>query len=124
MEASQTVFTPEEIQKYLRYIELPEKYDLNSSKDIEFLTALHVHQISAVPYENLSLHYSTDHKIVLDPRFMYDKILNKRNRGGYCMEISIFFCYLLRSLGFKVYFTGVRIRARTDGIPVGDYIGL
>ena len=120
----QVIFTPAEIQRYLRYIELPENFGLNSPKNIEFLTALHVHQISKVPYENLSLHYSSDHKIILEPRFVYNKILNGRNRGGYCMEVSVFFCQLLRSLGFKVYFTGVRIRPRLDGIPVGDYMGL
>jgi arylamine N-acetyltransferase len=124
IEQPQANFTSEEIKRYLDYIELPAKYGLESPKTVEFLTALHVHQISKVPYENLSVHYSPDHKIIIHPRFMYDKILNGRNRGGYCMEISVFFGHLLQSLGFEVYRTGVRIRARANSIPVGDYTGL
>ncbi|KAM3529574.1 hypothetical protein MY4038_005366 [Beauveria bassiana] len=44
-------------------------------------------------------------------------------RGGYCMELSIFFHHMLRGLGFWVTMTGVRNRTRTDGIPSREYQG-
>jgi arylamine N-acetyltransferase len=91
---------------------------------IEYLTALHIHQISAVPYENLLLHYSISHTVSLDPQVLYKKIVtDARGRGGYCMENSIFFNHVLKGLGFRVYTAGVRIRPRIGGVPDGDYIG-
>lgn len=91
---------------------------------MEYLTALHVHQITAAPYENLILHYSAEHAVSLDPQSLYDKIVTSaRGRGGYCMENSIFFNHVLKGLGFQVYMTGVRIRPRIGGVPGGDYTG-
>jgi arylamine N-acetyltransferase len=50
-------------------------------------------------------------------------VTDKRGRGGYCMENSIFFNHVLRALGFRVYTAGVRVRPRVDGVPAGDYLG-
>jgi arylamine N-acetyltransferase len=80
-------YTPEHLARYVNYIELPSRYhpSNNPPLNIELLTALHVHQISTAPYENLSLHYSANHSIVLDPEVLYDKVVTKAcNRGGYC----------------------------------------
>ena len=121
-----SAYTEEQIDNYLSYISIPERYHrrANPARDVEFLTALHIHQISAVPYENLQLHYSKDHQVSLDPQHLYTKIVsNARGRGGYCMENSIFFNHVLRGLGFQVYTAGVRIRPRINGVPGGDYIG-
>lgn len=81
--------------------------------------------LSTAPYENLDLHYAArERSISLDPQHLYQKIVvDGRGRGGYCMELSLFYNHILRSLGFDVYTAGVKIRTRDQGVPRGDYIG-
>lgn len=120
------VFTKDQLIKYFDHVRLPKKYyDDNVALDLDFLTALHRHQIAAIPYENLSLHYD-QHKIIdLDPQVLYTKFVTKGcNRGGYCMEGSLFFLNVLRSIGFRAYPSIVRIRLREDGVPTGSYVGI
>ena len=124
--ASPSAYDTSQIKKYEEYVSLPSKYrqERKLERSLSYLTALHVHQISRIPYENLSLHYSSTHTISLDPQALFQKIIgDARGRGGYCMELAIFFHHVLRALGFDVYLAGVRIRARDDGVPKGDYIG-
>jgi arylamine N-acetyltransferase len=121
-----SAYTPMQILAFLHYIRLPEKYYPANmpSHNAAFLTALHVHTISTIPYENLILHYSRDRKISLNPQHIYQKIVGDgRGRGGYCMEVAILFNHVLRGLGFKAYTAGVRIRKREKGVPSGDFIG-
>jgi len=121
-----SVYSRSQIEQYEKHIGLPTRFHLASKPalDIEYLTALNVHQISSVPYENLILHYSTHHTVSLNPQDLFKKIVtNARGRGGYCMENSILFNHVLRALGFQVYTAGVRIRPRQGGVPGGDYIG-
>lgn len=94
-------------------------------KTEESLRVLFRCQITTFPYENLSVHYSPTHLVNIEPDTLYSKMMGPSNngRGGYCLELSIFFHHMLRGLGFYVYMTGVRNRARTDGIPQGEYQG-
>ncbi|KAE8446808.1 hypothetical protein EG329_011585 [Mollisiaceae sp. DMI_Dod_QoI] len=110
-----SAYTPEQIAQYEEHVGLPQQYRAVSKPafDVNYLTALHVHQIAAVPYENLVLHYSSSHAVSLNPQVLFKKIVSdKRGRGGYCMEDSIFFNHVLRGLGFKVFTAGVKIRPR------------
>ena len=118
-------YTDSQIDYYLNYISLPSKYQRqqNPPLNLEFLNALHSHQLASIPYENLSLHYSRDRTVNLDAQHLYDKFTN-HGRGGYCMETSLFFNHVLRALGFQAYTAGVRIRMRKEGVPQGDYFGL
>jgi arylamine N-acetyltransferase len=121
-----SAYNTSQISAWECHVSLPERFhsSKNPSKNLEYLTALHVHQITAVPYENLVLHYSEEHAVSLDPQKLFTKIVtNARGRGGYCMENSIFFNHVLRGLGFQVYTAGVRMRPRIGGVPGGDYIG-
>jgi len=121
-----SAYTDEEIDQFLSFIGIPEEYYTANCprRDLDFLTALHSHMLSTVPYENLSLHYSKEKSISLDPHVLYQKIvLGGRGRGGYCMENSLLYMHMLRGLGFNTFTAGVRIRLREDGIPHGDYIG-
>ncbi|KAF2648983.1 cysteine proteinase [Lophiostoma macrostomum CBS 122681] len=121
-----SAYSSEQIAAFLTHIELPQKYHPANGPvhNLKYLTALHVHTISAIPYDNLALHYSPTHKISINPQHAFNKIVtNKRGRGGYCMEVSIMFNHVLRALGWNVYTAGVRIRHRKDGIPEGEYIG-
>lgn len=121
-----SAYTASQIAEYEQYINLPHQYRSASKPnlDLNYLTALHIHQIANVPYENLVLHYSVNHEVILDPQVLFKKIVgDKRGRGGYCMENSIFFNHVLRALGWKVYTSGVKIRPRVGGVPGGDFTG-
>lgn len=121
-----SVYSQEQIARFLSYAKLPARYQQLDKipRDLRFLTVLTTHTLSTCPYENLSLHFSPEHRIDLNPQVLYRKIVTEaRGRGGYCMENSIFFNHILRGLGFDVYTAGVRIRPRVDGVPGGEYMG-
>lgn len=65
----------------------------------ETLRALQVAHLSAVPFENLSIH--AGQRIILDDHALFDKIVERR-RGGFCYELNGLFAALLRGLGFQV----------------------
>ncbi|KAK4901380.1 hypothetical protein LTR27_001938 [Elasticomyces elasticus] len=119
-------YTTDQLEAFFSLIGLPETLKLNNypQRDLALLTALHVHTISTIPYENLSLHYSAHKGVSLDPTDLYQKIVvNGRGRGGYCMENSLFYLHMLKALGFRVYPVGVRIRLRNEGVPQGNFVG-
>lgn len=106
------------------------------SRDLRLLTRLHIHQITTIPYENLSVHYRSAkenegnrHTIFggymsLDPEYLFEKFVRRRTgRGGYCFQIVTFFRLMLRALGFQVYTVSARIRLRQGGVPSGPYTG-
>lgn len=124
-----SAYTPSQIAAFLSRISLPpslqtQRYSSTPSKDLHLLQQLHIHTLSAIPYDNLSLHYNPTHKISIDPQTSFSKIvLTNRGRGGYCMENSILYHHILLGLGFTVYMSAVRVRFRKDGIPQGPYSG-
>lgn len=121
-----SAYSPEQIAEFLSYIRMPARYQQleKTPRDLKFLTVLHTHMLSNVPYENLSLHYSPTHKIDLDPQVLFNKVVGgARGRGGYCMENNILIHHILRGLGFDVYIAGVRLRPRVNGVPSGEYLG-
>lgn len=122
-----SAYTQAQIQAFVDLIKLPSKYDLANDppRDLAFLSDLHTHMVSSAPCEKLDLHYyAKDRSISLDPQDLYQKIMvDGRGRGGYCMELSLFYDHILRGLGFDIYTAGVKIRRREEGVPQGDFIG-
>ncbi|KAK7218047.1 hypothetical protein V2G26_006050 [Clonostachys chloroleuca] len=121
-----TIYTREQASQFLARIDIPAKYRLenNPKLDYPFLRAIHIHMITAVPYENLKIHYSTDRVVNIDPQSIFQKIvLAGRGRGGYCMENSLLLLHMLRAIGFRVYPVGVRVSTRENGVPTGNYLG-
>lgn len=134
-------YNAEQIAEYARYVGLPSQFHLSAqpNQDPSLLTSLFKCQLAAIPYDNLSLHYSSNHDISLDPQVLFQKFVSeKRGRGefriqqpptqltslgGYCMENSIFFNHILRAFGFDAYMSGARIRLRRNGVPCGDFVG-
>lgn len=120
-----------QLSSWLRRLRLPVHYrqyiddPSNFPKTYQSLETLFKCQISVFPYENLTVHYSATHLVNIKPEVLYRKMMQdpSRGRGGYCMELSIFFHHMLRGLGFRVIMAGVRNRTRTDGIPSGEYQG-
>lgn len=116
-------YNQEQVQQYLDYIGLPESLR-NEPPSLKLLRALHVHTISTLPYENLSIHYNPTHSIDLDPQVLFRKIVTEaRGRGGFCMENAILYNHILRAIGFDAYTAGVRTRPRLEGVPRGDFPG-
>ena len=76
---------------------------------LEYLSLLQKHHLAAIPFENLSLHYSSHRQISLHSDELYKKIVESDGRGGYCMENTCIFGILLRSLGFQLYSAGARV---------------
>ncbi|KAB8207678.1 N-acetyltransferase [Aspergillus parasiticus SU-1] len=123
-----------QITKYLSYLSLPAKYHVYVEtphlfpKDEAALTVLFRCQITRFPFENLSVYYSATRQPNIDPDTLYSKMMGAgetgpTGRGGYCLEVNIFFHHMLRGLGFEVYTVGARNRDRVNGIPQGDYGG-
>ena len=127
----ESAYSQSQISAWLRRIGLPEQYgqyiDSPSTfpKSAESLATLFRCQITTFPYENLSVHYSATHLVTIKPDALFNKMMGPpaNGRGGYCMELSIFFHHMLRGLGFHVYMTGVRNRTRSDSVPNGEYQG-
>ncbi|SLM40533.1 arylamine n-acetyltransferase 1 [Lasallia pustulata] len=125
--AQRPVYSPEQLQRYYDRILLPKSYrdhpvtrssDAAKTNDgLFFLTALQRHQVAAVPFENLELHYSSHHTVNLDPQHLFHKIVERgTGRGGYCMENSCLFGIVLRSLGYDVFSTGARVNEAAQPI--------
>jgi len=117
-----SAYTPAQISHYLDYISFPSALR-SAPRDIHFLRTLHTHQITSIPYDNLSLHYNPTHMNSLDPQDLYNKFTS-HGRGGYCMETAVFYKHILLGLGFSAYCAGARIRLRSEhGVPSGAYVG-
>lgn len=121
-----------QVSAWLQRLRLPTNYQqyvdspLEFPKTIEALGALFRCQISTFPYDNLTVHYSNAHLVNIKPDVLYHKMMEStesRGRGGYCMELSIFFHHMMRGLGFHVIMSGVRNRTRTNGVPGGEFQG-
>ncbi len=125
-------YSEDQILRYLEHIGLPQpgSFSLSSIKDeiatdpLQWLTKLQRRQMARVPFENLALHYSTNHSVILEREFLFDKIV-VRGKGGYCMENNLFFATVLRTLGYTVLSGGARVsKAVTLGQVDGSYTGL
>ncbi|XP_034282326.1 arylamine N-acetyltransferase, pineal gland isozyme NAT-3-like [Pantherophis guttatus] len=74
--------------------------------DLETLTEVFQHHISAVPFENLSLHCGET--IQLDLESVYDKIV-KHSHGGWCMENNQLLFWAFQTMGYEVGLLGARV---------------
>jgi arylamine N-acetyltransferase len=99
-------YTPAQLDRYYKRINLQPSSD--STPSLDNLSRLLTHQLAAVPFENLSLHYSQSHLLSLDPEDLFVKIV-EHQRGGYCMENNTFFGAVLRSLGYELINAGARV---------------
>jgi N-hydroxyarylamine O-acetyltransferase len=96
-----------DVEAYLRRIQ----YDGPRDQSPATLRGLHRQHLFTVPFENLDIALGTP--IVLDPEFLFDKIV-VRKRGGFCYELNGLFHDLLTALGFRVDMLSARV-GRADG---------
>jgi N-hydroxyarylamine O-acetyltransferase len=78
----------------------------------ETLRGLHVAHMTAVPFENLSIH--AHEPVVLEDGALFEKIVG-RGRGGFCYEDNGLFAALLRALGFEVSMLSAEV-ATPEGV--------
>lgn len=129
-----SAYSSSQIEHYLRHISFP--LPLSHPRDAFFLKTLHRSQITSIPYENLSIHYSTSHLNSIDPQHLYGKFIPdfdasgaeqtaSRGRGGFCFETCVFFLHILRGLGFTAYpaQAHIRIRDHFTRVPSGPFVG-
>ena len=90
--------------------------------DDRTLALLQQAHLSAVPFENLSIHL--DEPIVLSIDALIDKIVRRR-RGGFCYELNGAFGALLAALGFQVTLLAARVFDGKGGLgPPFDHLAL
>ncbi|KAK7416782.1 hypothetical protein QQX98_004975 [Neonectria punicea] len=102
----------EQIDQYLNHIGFPR--DEHPKDPLELLAELQQRQIERVPFENLSLLYSTKRLLSLDLNELFQKIV-VRGRGGYCLENNNFFGAVLRCLGSDSIYAAGRVKQPTTG---------
>ena len=77
---------------------------------LEAISRLQSHHIRAIPFENLSLGYSSHHSLPQDTDSVFDHVVNLK-RGGVCDQIHLLFTQLVRHFRFSVYCAGSRINS-------------
>ena len=103
----QSLYSMSQLNQYLDRIDFPinkhpriEPLSAQNDGGLSFLEILMKYQLSSVPFENLSLHYSPRPNVSLDPNVIFNKIV-KNHRGGYCMELNLLFGKILKCSKFK-----------------------
>ena len=115
------MYTSDQLDRYFVHIGWDPAFPAKRGS-LEYLSRLMQLQLSSVPFECLSLHYSKTHLLSLDPDDLYRKVVD-RGMGGYCMENNTFFAAVLRSLGYALIHGGGRISDATTGRPGDGYQG-
>ncbi|KAI0007155.1 arylamine N-acetyltransferase 3 [Xylariaceae sp. FL0662B] len=109
-------YTRTELSQYFERIRLPAAhrvYDLSTlgtdASKLAFLALLTKHSLVAIPFENLTQHYSWHRVIDVSSRHVFRKIVSSGTRGGYCMENNTLLHTALLSLGFAASMAGARV---------------
>ncbi|KAI9789245.1 MAG: N-terminal acetyltransferase [Peltula sp. TS41687] len=123
--SSRPVYSFTQLDQYFSHINFKRPRisaeDAKGPAGLDYLTSLQKHQMAAIPFSNLSIHYSKTPNISIDPKDLYHKIV-ERGHGGYCMENNGFFGTVLRSLGFELFSAGARVCV-PDAESGGDQFG-
>lgn len=113
-------YTSEQLSQFYDLIKLPKSirskiHSPDFAPDLSSLQTLQLYTVTSIPFECLSLHYSTSKKITISPDFLFSKIVSSNNgRGGYCMENNTLFGTVLRSIGYTAYPVGARVNSDTN----------
>lgn len=119
MSDSRPTYSKPQITKYFDRLTIPHNervYDvksLNPEDALSYLALLQKLHLANIPFENLSIHYSTHRQVSIHAQELFRKIIDDNNgRGGYCMENNLLFGTLMHSLGFNLYSGGGRVLAQ------------
>ncbi|MEO8574088.1 MAG: arylamine N-acetyltransferase [Pyrinomonadaceae bacterium] len=89
--------------------------------NIETLRRLQRAHLTAVPFENLDIHWKRP--IALDEEKFFEKIVSSR-RGGFCYELNGLFNVLLRSIGFETRLISARVFNGKEFGPEFDHAAM
>jgi arylamine N-acetyltransferase len=104
-----SIYTDSQIRCYLERIKFPlSATSALPPPTLETLRRLVASHLQNIPWENLSLHYSTQYIVSVDKDQIFDKFVNKC-KGGHCMEHTIAFATVLRSLDYDLYTVSGRL---------------
>ncbi|KAE8358849.1 hypothetical protein BDV27DRAFT_169138 [Aspergillus caelatus] len=72
-----SALTGEQVDAYFERVQLPKTYrrDQHPALDLSFLSNLQGYHVTAIPYENLSLHYAKNVKVSLDVAELHKKLV-------------------------------------------------
>ncbi|KAE8422452.1 arylamine N-acetyltransferase 1 [Aspergillus pseudocaelatus] len=72
-----SALTGEQVDAYFERVQLPKTYrrDQHPALDLSFLSKLQGYHVTAIPYENLSLHYAKNVKVSLDVAELHKKLV-------------------------------------------------
>ena len=140
-QSDRPIYSSKQLEAYFVLIGLPsallaspmlKEPDLARTRDygLPFVAALMRYHLVAIPFENLSLHYSSSRYVALDMSELYERMVEQGSgRGGQCMEMNGMFGTVLRSLGFEVMSSAGRVNtacqdaARHPGYKGPSYNG-
>ncbi|KAK1828037.1 hypothetical protein QBC39DRAFT_313815 [Podospora conica] len=110
-----SVYTDDQLSRYFKRIEFKPTTANDVRKQVQksplaTLARLQRAHMCHVPFESITLHYSTHRTLSIDPEDLFEKIV-VNNRGGYCMEVNTFLATVLRSLGYTLISAGGRVSA-------------
>lgn len=100
-------YSEEQVDRCLQHVNFPRSQ--HPSDPLTLLKQLQARQVSKVPFESLSLHYSRHRQLSLDLGDLFGKIVVD-GKGGYCMELNAFFGTVLRGLGYTLINAGARVK--------------
>jgi arylamine N-acetyltransferase len=115
MASTLETFTTTQVLLYLDRIhfDAPNGSATLPTPTLETLRRLIACHLQAIPFENLSLHYSTHRNIIIEKEFLFEKMIDQR-KGGYCMEHNTTFAAVLRTLGYNLYTLAARVYLPND----------
>lgn len=104
MASTPQTFTEAQVRRYFERIgfHLPNSSTTLPPPTLNTLRRLTAFHLQAIPFENLSLHYSTHCSVTIQKEFLFDKMVKQRN-GGYCMEHNTLFAAIRHTLGYRLY---------------------
>ena len=119
MASTTQTFTATQVLRYFNRVcfDVPKGSAILPAPTLETLRRLIACHLQVIPFENLSLHYSTHRNVVIEKEFLFEKMINKR-KGGYCMEHNTTFATVLRTLGYTLYTIAARVYLPNDSKSV------
>jgi len=96
-------------------------YTGSLAPDRQTLADLQLAHLTAVPFENLDIHWRRPIQLGLPE--LYAKIVTQQ-RGGFCYELNGLFAWLLASLGFNVSLLSARVYGDNGPGPEFDHLTL
>ncbi|KAF8154439.1 arylamine N-acetyltransferase 1 [Crassisporium funariophilum] len=89
------------------------------STSLETLVLIVRGHLLTFPFENTTMHYSSEHYMDVTPDGVFKRIVQERLGGSYCFGLNGLLLEMLRALGYRAYSGAARVNgAGVDATPV------